>query len=147
MFGKLFLHKSLRFYLELCAGVIGIAAAILFYLLDRKVMGGNLGFSDISHFTLIFILAGSLLAIVDAFFPLPGLGIAATAVIGCGVGNHLRLACYPMADAVLGVAFFTKDVQKAQAAVTLFSTFLAIFLLIAIALIVGNFLDKEGKKD
>ncbi len=147
MFAKLFLNKPLKFYLEFCAGVIGIIAAIVFYVFDRQILGGDLGFPDISHFTLIFIIAGSLIAIADAFFPLPGLGIAATLVVGLGVGNHLRLACYPLADLSVAVPFFTKDVIKAQAASTLFMIFLAIFVLVAISMIASNFMASKKAED
>ncbi|MCR5079640.1 MAG: hypothetical protein K6B65_06980 [Bacilli bacterium] len=143
MLKKLFLNKGLRFYLELVAGVIGIVAAIIFFAMDRQLLGGELGFADISHFTLIFIIAGSVVALFDAFFPLPGVGIVAAALFGLGVGNHLRLACYPLADLSLAVPFFTKDVILAQKAVTLFITFLVVFILLAIMVVVSNFLGKK----
>ena len=143
MLAKLFLHKGIRFYLEIAAGILGIISAIIFFAIDRSLLSGDIGFSDISHFTLIFMIVGSVVAIADAFLALPGLGILSAAILGCAIGDHLRLACYPLADLSVAVPFFTKDVLLAQAASTLFITFLVIFVLLAIIVIVSNFLSKK----
>lgn len=144
---KAFLHKPLKFYLELCAGTLGIVSAIVFFVIDRQLLGGDIGFDDSSYMTLIFILIGSAVALFDAFVPLPFVGIASAILFGLGIGSHLRLACYPLADLGQAVPFFTKDVILAQQAVTLFMTFLIIFLVLAIAIIVSNFLGKKKAKE
>ncbi len=146
MLAKLFKGKGLRFYLEIGAGLIAIITSIIFFAMDRQLLGDNDSFQDISHFTLIFLIAGGLVAIADAFFPLPGLGIVSAVLFGCGIGNHLRLACYPLADINEEVPFFTKDVNLAHAAVRLFITFLVIFAILAIAIVISNFLSPKKKE-
>ena len=146
MLGKLFLHKPLRFYLELCGGLLAIIAAIIFFALDRQILGGDIRFNDSSHLTLIFIIIGGVLAIVDAFLPLPFVGIASAIVLGCGVGSHLRLACFPLADVANPAPFFTGDKIKAGNATTLFFTFLVIFLVFALMIVIANFLPAKKKE-
>jgi len=139
-------QRTLRFYLELCAGIVAIISSVIFFIFDRQILGGDIRFDDSSYMTLIFMLCGGAVCLVDAFIPLPFIGIAAAVLFGFGLGSHLRLACYPMADLGQGVAFFTGDTAKAQSAVTLFMIFLVIFLLVAIATIVANFLSIKKKK-
>ena len=146
MFGKLFLHKPIRFYLELCSGVLAIIASIIFFALDRQVLGGNIRFNDSSYLTLIFMIAGGALAIVDAFFPLPFLGVAAAVTFGLGIGSHLRLACFPLADVTNPAPFFTGDKIVAGNATTLFFTFLILFLVFALFVVVANFLPAKKKQ-
>ena len=63
----------------------------------------------------------------------------------CGVGSHLYIACYPLADITEPVAFFTNDVDRAHEMVNLFITFLVIFALLGILTIVLNFLSQKKK--
>lgn len=142
MFAKLFKNRGARFYIELCAGFLTIVAALIFFALDRQILV-DIKFSDSSEWTLVYLLIGGLVLILDAFFPLPFLGVAGTILLGLGIGSHLRIACYPMADLGQNVPFFTGSTEKATAAVTLFVTFLIIFLLFGIASIVCNFLSPK----
>ena len=146
MFGKLFLHKPLRFYLELCGGLLAIIASIIFFALDRQVLGGNIRFDDSSYITLIFLIAGGALSIVDAFFPLPFLGIVTAILFGLGLGSHLRLACFPLADVTNPAPFFTGDKIVAGNATTLFFTFLILFAILALFIVIANFLPAKKKQ-
>ena len=147
MFAKLFSHKPLRFYLEFCGGAIAIIAAIIFFALDRVVLGGDIRFNDSSYLTLIFLIAGGGLAIADAFFPIPFLGIVSAIALGFGLGSHLRLACFPLADVAFPAPFFTGDKIKAGNATTLFFVFLGIFLVLALLIVVASFLPPKKEKE
>ncbi len=143
---KSLLHKPLRFYLQGCAGILAIILGLVFFFVDRAMMGTDIHFNDFSHITMIFMIAGGLVSLIDAFFPLPFVGIVSSVLYGCGIGAHMFIACYPMADLVAPVAFFTNDINKAKAVVPVFVVFLVLFALIAIASIVANFLSAKKKE-
>ena len=105
--------KGVRFFLELGLGILSIIVGIIFFILDANIMQ-NVQFADNSYFTLIFLILAGAASIADAFLGLPFIGIASSVLFGVGLGNHLRLACYPLADLSAPVAFFTGSVPKAQ---------------------------------
>ena len=139
-------NKSLSFYIRLVVGLAAIIAGVVFFLLDRAVMGSDIHFNDFSYLTMIFLIAGGVISIVDAVFGFPFIGILSCALIGCAIGSHLYIACFPLADITQPVAFFTNDVEKARTAVTLFMAFLGLFALLAIANIVSCFLPNKKKE-
>ena len=140
-------NRPLRFYLQFCSGILAILAAVIFFIIDRNLMGNDIHFNDFSYLTLIFIIAGGLIAILDAFLPLPYLGTIGCVAYGFGIGCHFYIAFFPIADTIQPVAFFTNNIDKARAAVTLFMTFLVIFLLIAVISVVSNFLSERKKAE
>lgn len=147
MFKRLFLGKTPSFYLCLCVGLLAIVCGIIFFICDRSIMGNDIHFNDFSHMTLIFLIAAGVVTIVDALTSIPFVGVASCALMGCALGSHIYIACFPLADITQPVAFFTNDIDKARSAVTLFMIFLAIFLVITLVLIVNCFLSEKRKAE
>lgn len=142
---KLFKNFTWKNYAWLGIGLACIVAVLIFFPIDRSLYGTDMHFNDFSQLTLIFLLSAGALAILQAFLPLPFLSIAPSILIGCGVGSHLYIACYPLADITEPVAFFTNDVDRARKMVNLFIPFLVIFALLGILTIVLNFLSTKKK--
>ena len=143
MFRKLFMHRSVRFYMELACGLLALISAPIFFGIERGIGGSNLQFDDTSYLTLIFMLVGGAISILDAFFPLPFVGILPCIAYGYSIGNHIKNMCFPLADVSEPVAFFTGSADKASAMLGAFIPFLILFLLIAIAASISCFLGEK----
>jgi len=146
MLKKLFANRSKRFYIELCSGIVGIIASIIFFIVERNVAGASLQFEDTSLLTFIFVLVGGVISIVDAFIRLPLVGILPCVAYGYSIGNHIRNAAFILADVTEPVAFFTGSVDKANSLLNVYIPFLVIFVLVGIASIVACFLGEKKKE-
>lgn len=143
MLKKLFLHRGARCYIQLAAGLIAIVSAIIFFALDRAAIAEGVQFGDFSERTMIFMIAGGVVSIFDALFPLPFVGIGSSVLYGVAIGCHFYIVSFPFADTIQPVAFFSKTLAKAQELISIFLPFAIIFVLVALLSIVANFLTAK----
>lgn len=138
-------NRSLSFYLEAGAGILAILAAVVYIIIDKSMIAGTISFDDSSILTMVFLLVGGVLSVGHALTGLPFANILGAIALGAGVGQHIYMCCFPWADLATGVAFFCNSETRAILITTIYTIFLALFLVSTILSVVSTFTHKEEK--
>jgi len=135
----MFKNRKLGFYLTFgaaCLAVLAAAAYLIVYAGTADPVSGNWD-RVFSWLTFGFLLGGAAVSLCGELFRIRIVPIAAAALYGVALANHLVETAYPLADVLTRVPFFGGNPTLAIA-------FAAVFLIVAIVHTVGAFMEHNN---
>jgi hypothetical protein len=136
-------NRPCRFYLQTGAGVAAVISGIALWIIDASFIKSAVTFRDMSFLSSLFMIIGGLVSLAAAFTKFDFLSIVSSALFGCGLGQHLYLACFPYADVLTGVPFFVADGTNGKIIANICTVFLVIFGLCLASEVVSSFLGAK----
>ena len=141
-----FRQFSLQQKILFCSSALVLITSIIFFVLDFIFVGTTISYKDKSYLILIFNLSSVVLAILSFFFYKP-LEIFVPILLSCGFGQLLYQSCFPWADIATNVPFFANSLDKARSISSFYISFLVIFGILLVTLIVSCFLKEREQAE
>lgn len=139
-------ESSLKDKIIFSSSLLLLISTILFFILDFVFVGSSISFKDKAYLILIFNLLSVIASVVSTLFYRP-IEFLSPILLACGFGQLLYQSCFPWADLATSVPFFANSIDKAKTVSSFFITFLILFGILLLSLIVSCFLkDKEETK-
>lgn len=135
-------NRSKNDIIRLVTSALLILSVTVFFIIDSVSIKGLEGLTkpDRAYLTFILLLAAALVNLIPVFFKKASLVVlAAILLLSFGIGIHLYLVSFAIADIGTGVPFFTNSIQSATLITKVYGIFLALFLLCEVACIVSAF--------
>lgn len=141
-----FMDKSVFYFLLVGSGLLALISSIVFYVLDVTTIKGNITFTDDSLMTFIFMLIGVAGCIFAALTKFKFAPLIPVIFFALGFSQNVVMACFPAADILKGVPFFTSNMDIANSTFRIFLIFGILFFISLVLSIIYCFASREKKR-